>query len=347
MKRLLKIIGAILLGLGLTCDHSLAQTDGMVKLEATISDFGNGPDHWTVVWVTTESGSFIKTLRKQGPSWTTTHWNSHCSTWWNAKGGAAGSTAIDGYSSATATTYSGTNSPVILTWNCRDASNTLMTNGNYKLWLQYAEDCGSVCQGPVTSSGLLWTKGPNAATNTYANAGTITSIKVTWMPIAPPTVAPVITSAAPPGIGTVGVPYDHACTATGTAPIRFYATNLPTGLSMNSDGVISGIPLVGGTFSGSITATNGTLPNDTQAFSINIGVTPVKVAAALDGNNLVLSGTGPTNGSYLIFGATNASLPIAQWTPITSNTFDNSGGFGFTNAIDPGAPQMFHRVRVP
>ena len=56
--------------------------------------------------------------------------------------------------------YAGTNSPVILTWNCRDASNNLVADGNYKFWVQYAEDSG---QGPYTTSGLLWTKGTGEA----------------------------------------------------------------------------------------------------------------------------------------------------------------------------------------
>ncbi len=63
---------------------------------------------------------------------------------------------VDGYTSATASTYTGTNSPVILTWNCRDTNNVLVADGNYKFWVQYAENSGA---GPYTTNGLLWTKG--------------------------------------------------------------------------------------------------------------------------------------------------------------------------------------------
>jgi hypothetical protein len=320
------------------------------KLEATISESGSGPDHWTVAWVTTESGAFIKTLRKQGPSsWSLTHWNNHCSTWWSAKGGATGSTNLDGYTSATATTYTGTNSPIILTWNCRDASNVLMTNGNYKFWVQYAEDCGSTCQGPVTASGLLWTNGPTAATNTYTDVGAnITSIKVTWIPVAPSSVAPTITSAAPTGTGTVGVPYSYTCAATGTAPIKFSATNLPTGLTISTNGLISGIPSTVGTFGGTLTATNGTLPNATQAFSIVIGSVPANISGVkVQGANVVLSGSGPSNGVYTVLIATNVNQAIAQWTPLATNVIGTSGNWGFTNAITTTPPQKFYRVRLP
>jgi hypothetical protein len=187
MKTSLSFLLVVLCGAGLAPHNSFAQTDGGAKLEATILDYtgSSNTKHWTVVWVTTASGTFVKSLRKQGPSWTTTHWDSHCSAWNTARGGSAsGSQALDGYSSATAQDYTGTNSPIYLTWNCRDAGNNLMPDGNYRFWIQYAEDAG---QGPYTTSGLLWTKGTAGGTNTYANQGAnFTNLKVTWTPAASP-----------------------------------------------------------------------------------------------------------------------------------------------------------------
>lgn len=105
-----------------------APTPGSASLKATISDYSvSGSAHWTVVWISTEAGTFIKTLRKQGPSsFTSSHWNTHCPDWFGSKGS---STAFDGYTSATAANYSGTNSPIYLTWNCRDATNGLVPDG--------------------------------------------------------------------------------------------------------------------------------------------------------------------------------------------------------------------------
>jgi hypothetical protein len=214
----LKTLCTLLLGLTLAHTHSFAQTDGAARMAVTINDYTgtSNTKHWTVAWVTTGSGTFIKSLRKQGPSITTTHWNSHCGTWWTAK---SSSTALDGYSSATAQDYAGTNSPVLLTWNCRDAANNLVADGDYKFWVQYAEDSG---QGPFTTSGLLWTKGPGGVTNNYANQGAnFTGMQVAWQPSTPAPVAPTITSLTPPATGTVGVPYNFTVTATGTAPITF------------------------------------------------------------------------------------------------------------------------------
>jgi hypothetical protein len=82
-------------------------------------------------------------------------------------------------------------------------------------------------------------------------------------------VAPTITNGPPPD-GTVGVAYNFAYTSTGAPTFSVTAGGLPTGLSLNSGGVISGIPTTAGTFTGTVTASNGTSPDATQDFSIII-----------------------------------------------------------------------------
>jgi len=245
MKTKFKLICMAIVGLGLLPSVAIPQTDGSAGLRVTLRDYTgrSGDDHWTVVWVTTESGTFIKTLWRQGPSISRSHWRDHCRVWYDAKNG---STAFDGFSSATARNYSGVNSPVILTWDCRDAGDNLVPDGNYKFWIQYAEDSGL---GPFTTSGLLWTKGSSALTKTYPNQGAnFANMRVTWVPSTPPPVPPTITSAEPTATGIVGVPYEYTSEATGTAPIGFSASGLPLGLVMSEAGTISGIPTATGIF---------------------------------------------------------------------------------------------------
>lgn len=191
---------------------AFAQTDGSVELEATLLNYGgSGAKHWTVAWVTTGSGAFIKTLWIQGNknNFWSSHWNNHCGKWYSTR---SGSQALDGYTSATATSYSGVNSPIRPSWDCRNASGQLVPDGPYRFWVQYAEDGG---QGPYTTSGLLWTKGPAAGNSTYPNQGSnFANLKVVWNPVLPPE-PPVITSVRLlgsdlilEGTGDAGLTYD-------------------------------------------------------------------------------------------------------------------------------------------
>ncbi len=343
-----KRLALLLPGLALASTSALAQTAGQARLEARILDYTGTSNtrHWAIVWVTTASGTFIKTLWLQGESYNDLldpHWADHCGVWAAARGT---STALDGYTSATAQTYTGTNSPIILTWNCRNAANAVVADGDYKFWVQYAENSG---QGPYTTSGLTWTKSPTGATNTYPNQGAnFADMRVTWTPAPPATVAPTITSAAPPGSGTVGVAYNHTVTATGTAPIAFTASNLPPGLVISPAGVISGLPNTGGAYNGAIRAANGTPPDALQAFSIAVAVVPVTIGAVgLNGNNLVISGTGPANGTYAVLAGSNVGQSSSQWTPLATNSINGAGVFSFSTPFDAGVSNRYYRLRMP
>jgi hypothetical protein len=38
---------------------------------------------------------------------------------------------------------------------------------------------------------------------------------------------------------------------------------------------------------------------------------------------------------------------LLNWLPVTSNLFDASGNFQFTNPINPAQPQEFYRLQLP
>ena len=62
----------------------------------------------------------------------------------------------------------------------------------------------------------------------------------------------------------------------------------------------------------------------------------------LTSGNIVISGNGVPNGNYVVLATTNVALPLIQWTPIATNTFDGSGNFSFTNPVDPNSLQRFY-----
>jgi PKD repeat protein len=66
--------------------------------------------------------------------------------------------------------------------------------------------------------------------------------------------------------------------------------------------------------------------------------------------NVRLTGTGgPTNGLYYYWvrSATNLTLPLTNWSVLSTNPFNPDGSFTNTMPITPGAPQQFYRLQLP
>ena len=56
---------------------------------------------------------------------------------------------------------------------------------------------------------------------------------------------------------------------------------------------------------------------------------------------------GLAGATYRILTATNAALPLVQWTPIVTNQFGASGGFSYTNVVQPNLRAQFFRAILP
>ena len=113
----------------------------------------------------------------------------------------------------------------------------------------------------------------------------------------PPTpVAPSILNGPPPG-GTVGTVYAFSYTSSGSPPPTFAVASgsLPAGLALSSAGVVSGTPTSAGTFKGSVAATNGVIPDFTQAFSITINASSSPVTLQFSSPAAAAPGTAGVN----------------------------------------------------
>ena len=66
----------------------------------------------------------------------------------------------------------------------------------------------------------------------------------------------------------------------------------------------------------------------------------------ISGMTLTLTATnGVGNGTYILLQSTNVALPLSQWIPVLTNTFDGSGNLNLsTNIITPGAQQQFYLI---
>ena len=67
------------------------------------------------------------------------------------------------------------------------------------------------------------------------------------------------------------------------------------------------------------------------------------------GNQIILSGTeGTAGGTYSVLSTTNLTIPVSQWTVVsTGNPIDSNGNFSYTNTITPNTPAEYFMIRQP
>lgn len=200
------------------------------------------------------------------------------------------------------------------------------------------EGNGSVA-GPVALGGTL-SPGPSVGTLTIGSALTLSpaSSNVLDLGKSPLTNDLVI----------VGAPLSYA----GSLVVACSSSNqLAAGDSFR----LFSAPSYGGAFSSyTLPFLNAGLAWDSSGLAVDgsikvVSVSPPQIAQVVQvGSNLVISGSGGTPGAeYFVLSSTNASLPLVQWTRSSTNRFDATGQFVFTNAIAGGESQQFFILELP
>jgi len=87
----------------------------------------------------------------------------------------------------------------------------------------------------------------------------------------------------------------------------------------------------------------------TNTLAANLQVLPLQFAGAvqLSDGTFQLTLSGPPNGSYSIYSSTDVTLPLAQWTLLTTGTFDGSGAAMFVDQNVSSVPAQFYRFSLP
>jgi uncharacterized protein YjdB len=198
------------------------------------------------------------------------------------------------------------------------------------------------------SNGRIAAVAPGTATVTASYDGETGTVAVTVTSPAPP--APAVTIAISPAnlpSGMVGTAYNQALTASGgTAPYTFGETgNLPDGLTLGSDGILSGIPAQSGTSSFIVTATDAddnagsqaytlmvdpaaTPPAPTQPTIIGLAVTPGAMALNVSQQSSAVA--------TAVYSDTSTADVTAQATWSSSNSQVATVSKGQITAVAPG-----------
>ena len=184
-------------------------------------------------------------------------------------------------------------------------------------------------------------------------------------------------STVSPGVGAIGMlTISNAVVLFGTNIMELDQDNgtndvLKSGTTITYGGTLSlvnfGSPLTNGSsfklfsassYSGSFATITPATPGagltwDTSALGtagtikVVATVTPQSAhitSISVSGTTLKINATnGVHGGPYVLFGTTNLTKPLNQWTPMLTNNFDGSGNLNLsTNIINPAVPQQFY-----
>ena len=168
--------------------------------------------------------------------------------------------------------------------------------------------------------------------------------------------APAFTDGPPTSPTTIGTLYNFTYTASGFPSPTFSVTpgTLPPGFTLNPNGLLSGISTQAGTFSGTVTASNGISPSASQAFSIT-----VKPLSAPSFSNapltVIITINTPLNFDYTANGTPSPTFSIISGSLPAGLSFSTSGVLSGTpthigvytgtitasNGISPNATQNY------
>lgn len=154
---------------------------------------------------------------------------------------------------------------------------------------------------------------------------------------------PVFTASSPPA-GIVGTAYSYQYQSSGTAPLTFARASgsIPTGLTLGSDGLLSGTPTTAGTFTYTVSVTNVDGSASTQEVTTITGgtvtgtapvITSFLVPDGVQGNSYFYQFTA-SGSTPLTWNISAGSLPtgvtINSATGVLSGTASAAGTFTFT-----------------
>jgi hypothetical protein len=93
---------------------------------------------------------------------------------------------------------------------------------------------------------------------------------------------------------------------------------------------------------------NGSTNSSPVSVILTATAPPQISSARVASGSFVFTGGGGNPGqNYYVLTATNAALPLAQWTRIATNIVDANGGYYFSNNINASSARQFYVLQLP
>jgi fibronectin-binding autotransporter adhesin len=276
--------------------------------------------------------------------------------------------ASNTYSGPTIIGSDGNNPEVMLTGNGSISQSSLIFFGGSDSTVAHIDVTGRSDQSLTLASGqtLAGVGGINgslvvSAGATLSPSGTNTTIGITST--STNAVGALAASADVVLNGTTVIKLDGS----GTNDMIQAAATITYGGALNLVN-ISGSPLAAGnsfqvfsaaSYTGSFASITPASPGPGLAWNttqLNAGLVTVAPAPAqpvinstkVSGGNLIFGGTnGTALSSYSVLTTTNITTPLANWTLLSTGSFDGSGAFSVTNTISSGSAKRFYMIRTP
>jgi len=171
----------------------------------------------------------------------------------------------------------------------------------------------------------------------------------------------VVSSANPWAYGEAGPAFtatvsDSSAHSTGTptGTVQFETNGVAFGGVVSLSGGIASSPALSGSLSAGSYTVTAVYAGD-QNFNPSSGTLAggLAVLGPLQFTGISVMGTtltitaknGEPNGTFVLWQSPNLALPLAQWTPVLTNTFNNRGNLNLsTNIVTPGSLHEFYQL---
>jgi PKD repeat protein len=173
---------------------------------------------------------------------------------------------------------------------------------------------------------------------------TFTRAAATVVTNSPPPVAGSIVASVTNGFSPLTVVFNN--TASGSITNWVWNFGNGVGLTNLTGNAVTAVYTTNGNYTVTLTV-NGPGGSSTvsQANYIVISPTPTLGNTTLSNGKLILSGSNcPAGIPYRILSTTNVTLPLASWTPVTTNAFSSNGTYAYTNSPSSNGQTFFRLV---